>query len=247
MEDGRVGGSRDWLQSSCDRHQSIDVLDACGPGEFERAERGLMRARFDCAREQIDRATERSPAPPDLHAKSPRPPDDEQWPPSARWPEVTPELTIGGIEDGGCLWAQNLLGPDLVAELVDGIDRAFAGYDALEAGGEPSLERPGDGPQPEPWFWLFVPEPAPMHATRPWLRAGGGLYTGDSPRPRASRSTRCARAGCSGASHRSSESVRSRRSTRRRSAGSQRVTGSSGTRTGRSSDRTAARSTCGWR
>jgi hypothetical protein len=60
--------------------------------------------------------------------------------------------------------------------LVDGIDRAFAGYDdaaAAFAEGRPVEETD--------WYTAFIPEPGPVHATRPWLREGGGLFTADSP------------------------------------------------------------------
>lgn len=141
-----------------------------------------MVARFERAREQIDRAAARPPGSADLQAESHRRGGDDRWPPKAQWRDATPELMVGAIQDSGCLWVQEFLGPDLVAALVEGIDRAFAGYDAVDAEGGITFESAADAESHDPWFSLFVPETAPMHATRPWLRAGGGLYTGDSPR-----------------------------------------------------------------
>jgi hypothetical protein len=173
----------DWLRSSGAGEPSTGVLpSAAERDELERAERDLMRARFDRAREQIALAREQAPPPSTLRPRSPRAGGDRRWPPSAPWAEVTPELMMGAIEDGGCLWVRNLLAPALVRELVAGVDRAFSRFDELYAAGRLTIDETVETPPTGPWYSLFLPEPAPMHALRPWARADGGLYTGDSPR-----------------------------------------------------------------
>ena len=91
---------------------------------------------------------------------------------------LTAELITDAIAADGCLWVEGLLDQSEVAPLVEGIDRAFDGYDRWEE----QHQAHGDQPSTDPWFSAFIPEPATVHITRPALRAGGGLPTADSPR-----------------------------------------------------------------
>jgi hypothetical protein len=65
--------------------------------------------------------------------------------------------------------------PQQVDQLIDGIDRAFAGRDAW--GEDPSADT-------APWFVPFEPieRYAPGNLSRDWVREGGGVWAADSPR-----------------------------------------------------------------
>lgn len=76
------------------------------------------------------------------------------------------------LDDAGCVLIPSLVSPEVAEELVEAVDETFAAYD--RHGGKVDT---GD-----PWYDPFVPEMNLMHATRPWLRAGGGIFTADSPR-----------------------------------------------------------------
>ena len=88
--------------------------------------------------------------------------------------QLTTERLGSAMVNHGALLVRGLVEPDLVARLVTGIDAAFEGRDAWEA--EP--EQPTT-----PWFVPFVP--AGRFAgdlSREFVRKGGAVWTGDSPR-----------------------------------------------------------------
>jgi hypothetical protein len=115
-------------------------------------------------------------------------PHGREWPPVVpeRFPEVrgiptvTPDQltaeTLGsGILHHGCLHVRGLLSQEWVHRLIDDIDRAFEAHDRW-ASGTPDTET-------SPWFKKFVPGPGyKIGKARPFVRAGGGVYTVDSPR-----------------------------------------------------------------
>jgi hypothetical protein len=132
-------------------------------------ERRLIRIRHD-AFEQIERR---------------RPP---QWPPSVSDdvpsgcpPEVTPEVLnvdvfTSSILKAGSLLVRGLIPPATVDLLVEGIDRAFAAYDAAEHGSHLCTDAA--------WFEEFQPAPHQQKWTpsvRKFVRSGGGVFAADSP------------------------------------------------------------------
>ncbi len=88
--------------------------------------------------------------------------------------ELTTERLGSAMVNHGALLVRGLVGPDLVAHLVEGIDLAFEGRDAWEA--EP------DHPT-TPWFVPFEPQGRfAGELSRTFVREGGAVWTGDSPR-----------------------------------------------------------------
>lgn len=139
-------------------------------GERLMIDRELVFARYEAARARI-RDAGRPPAL--LAASDVERSAESLWPPAVARSDLSPECITDAIASAGCLWVKGLLDPEAIVGFIDGIDRAFAGYDRAEGSGERA---------PDPWFSEFIPEPSAVHATRPWLRAGGGLFTADSPR-----------------------------------------------------------------
>ena len=91
--------------------------------------------------------------------------------------ELTAETLSTGILRHGCLHVRGLVPEAPVDRLVDGIDRAFAAFDA-HAAGAPVGET-------TPWFEPFEPGPDyrfKLRVKRQWVRKGGGVWTADSPR-----------------------------------------------------------------
>lgn len=94
---------------------------------------------------------------------------------------VRPEdLSAEALRDGfarqGCLLVRNLVAPERVQRLVEGIDRSFAAFDAGLAGA--SLD------ETLPWYAPFKPTLGKYRTggRQSWLRAGGTMWTADSPR-----------------------------------------------------------------
>lgn len=88
--------------------------------------------------------------------------------------QLTTERLGSAMVNHGALLVRGLVEPDLVTRLVAGIDRAFEGRDAWEA---------EDDHPTTPWFVPFVP--AGRYAgelSRTFVRNGGAVWTGDSPR-----------------------------------------------------------------
>jgi hypothetical protein len=117
------------------------------------------------------------------HASPPRPrpsregPRVSGFPPRITCDRLDADAIVDALSSVGCLWVSGLLDQRVIPGLVEGIDRAFAGYDAADA-----ARAAGCAATPTPWFSAFVPDDSDVHCTRPWLRGGGGLFAADSPR-----------------------------------------------------------------
>ncbi len=92
--------------------------------------------------------------------------------PSTTPADLSAPALRAGMEQGGCLLVRGAIDQDRIDQLVDGIDRAFAGRDAGE-------QNPRDG-----WF-----EPIALGGgaynlarQRQWVTSAGGVWTADSPR-----------------------------------------------------------------
>ena len=95
--------------------------------------------------------------------------------PSVPLERFTPGALRAGILEGGCLLLRGVVDRDRCAELIGGIERAFASRDA--AGTE------GPGPQPEWYTPLVVGNGAyNLARQRQWVTSAGGLWIADSPR-----------------------------------------------------------------
>lgn len=116
-------------------------------------------------------------------------PAPEGWPPEVDdvfagvdgLPEIGPaELRVETLQSAilhhGALVVRGFVPPERVGWYVDGIDRAFAGYDAAAEGAPPE--------QTSPWYRPFRCGPGyemnPLEET--FLREAGGVHTADSPR-----------------------------------------------------------------
>jgi hypothetical protein len=92
--------------------------------------------------------------------------------PEFRSQDLTPELLRAAILRDGCALVRGLIPRQLALELADGIDAAYAGREATEAG-----EAPDDG-----FYDEFVPhERFGGVMYRSWIKEGGGLLSADSP------------------------------------------------------------------
>ena len=89
--------------------------------------------------------------------------------------ELSVEAVRAGLGRHGCLHVQSMFDPEVVDELVAGIDRAIAAFDAGLAGAPPA--------DTTPWYEPFVPRlPQQVLGRANWVRASGGVLTADSPR-----------------------------------------------------------------
>jgi hypothetical protein len=96
-------------------------------------------------------------------------------PPRVLPEELTPEVLSTGILRHGCLHVRRLVPEDRVRILVDGIDRAIAGFDAHASG--------VSAKETTPWFEPLRPRPEySVGVKRKWVRESGGVWTADSPR-----------------------------------------------------------------
>jgi hypothetical protein len=106
------------------------------------------------------------------------PPGDDlvaAGPPIVSAEDLTPELLSTGILRHGCLHVRRLVPEDRVGMLVDGIDRAIAGFDAHASG--------ASADDTAPWFAPLKPRPEySVGVKRKWVRESGGVWTADSPR-----------------------------------------------------------------
>jgi hypothetical protein len=161
----------DDLESAGRTIEAIEALVAANrierkPG-IERRILALRHAAFA----QLDRGAGAPTWPPVL---------DDPFPDASGLPETVPGAlsasTVGGaILHHGGLVVRGLLAPSLVPSLIEGIDGAFAGFDAAEAG-EPDRS-------PDPWYVKFKPTaPYSLANRRPWLRSGGAVWVADAPR-----------------------------------------------------------------
>src|SRR5258706_11697457 len=115
--DGRRLDAIDALTEADRLHRNADI------------ERRLVRLRHDAYWD-----LERSSGPASWPVIAPRDDLVAPNPPQAAPEELTPELLSTAILTRGCLHVRHLVPKDRVGVLVDGIDRAIAGFDAHASG-----------------------------------------------------------------------------------------------------------------
>jgi hypothetical protein len=157
------------LQSEGRMTDAIGVLTEAGRQDPSPAvERTLVKLRHDAF-------APRTPAP-DLAPAVTAVTDAPGPLPELRPDQLDIDALRSGMERHGCVLIRGLLPPDVVATLKDGIDAAFAAFDA-GVEGAPVAET-------EPWYVPFEPNPGAYRigGRRKWMREGGGIWTVDSPR-----------------------------------------------------------------
>jgi hypothetical protein len=97
-------------------------------------------------------------------------------------PEITPaeldaDTLASGIVHHGALAVRGLLGPELVARFVEGIDATFAAYDDW-------ADRDAPQERTMPWFARYHPSSGYPEDKLPrrYVRGSGGVWAADSPR-----------------------------------------------------------------
>jgi hypothetical protein len=89
--------------------------------------------------------------------------------------EVTPAKLRDGLAHNGCVMLRQLIAPKRAADLASGIDRVFAEFDARAVG-----HVTGEDPS---WYLPFEPPAGSRVGDRhKWVRAGGAIWTVESPR-----------------------------------------------------------------
>jgi Phytanoyl-CoA dioxygenase (PhyH) len=106
---------------------------------------------------------------------------DRAFPPDLALSDLDANRLRAALQLDGCVKAPGLLTAPVVSELVNGIDRAFSGFDQwldeLQAG--VALEACATSE----WFEPFQAEAGgSVLCTRPWARQGGAIFAADSPR-----------------------------------------------------------------
>jgi len=112
---------------------------------------------------------------PDLASWPPVVPDlfpDSGWPPEVSADELTLEALRSGIFRHGCLLVRGLVDRSNVDQLVQDVDRAFAGYRGYVRG-EPASKT-------TPWYVPLGPHISDNE--RIWCHDGGGVLAVESPR-----------------------------------------------------------------
>jgi Phytanoyl-CoA dioxygenase (PhyH) len=152
----------------------VDALDALTQANRQRRDPAI-EGKLVALRHQAYPELRRSRGPSSWPVISP---DDDlvaTGPPAVLAEELTPELLSTGILRHGCLHVRRLVPERRVELLIDGIDRAIAGFDA-HASGAPADET-------APWFVPLKPNPEfSVGVKRKWVRDSGGVWTADSPR-----------------------------------------------------------------
>lgn len=160
------------LEAENRRMDAIELLVAANrQAPDTRVEVKLARLRFD-AFEEMDRPIGFAEWPPE-----PEPIERDMSGVIAETtvPELTTDAVRRGILGHGALLVRGLLKPPRVAELVEGVDRAF---EARENRGE----RPTKSDGLSPWYQpIAVPVELRQRLGRAWVGHGGGLLTADSP------------------------------------------------------------------
>jgi hypothetical protein len=152
--------------------EAIDLLNRTNRLRRDaRIERRLVRLRHDAFDQLRDEARSLAPWPgtPTSTIPSGSPPEIERG-------ELNDDVLRASIFGSGSLLVRGLFRPATVAKLVEGIDHAFAAFDATQAG---TLEA-----RDAPWFEEFEPAPHHLHlapGVRRFVRSGGGVFAADSP------------------------------------------------------------------
>lgn len=154
-----------------DSLQRISALtDANRQERDAERERRLIQLRLD-ALELVDSSDEPSEWPPTVPDLFP----EGGWPPEVPAAELTVEKLKSGIFRHGCLLVRGLLDHERVDQLIDDVDRAFAGfhvwYEAFQRG----------RPTPDsPWYTPLA-DRVPDNE-RVWCLDAGGVLAVESPR-----------------------------------------------------------------
>jgi hypothetical protein len=158
--------------------EAIDALTAANrQSRRTELERRLVRLRSDAFL-----ALDRSHGPAHWPVWPPgHPLPARRAPPVVEAGQLTAQVLSTAILRHGCLHVRRVVPDERVAELVAGIDRAFAAAEAFETG--------ADASETAPWFEPFRPSdayPKPMGRQvgnrRRWVREADGVWAADSPR-----------------------------------------------------------------
>jgi Phytanoyl-CoA dioxygenase (PhyH) len=174
--DGEAASALAAADELADAGRCLDAIDLLTEANRRTRSADIERRLVDlrhAAYEELDRSPTDSPWPDD----APRPRDGEAPLPAIEPGELTPELVRHRILSYGCAYVPGLLARERVDQLVEGIDRAFAGCTAQSSEDEE--------PDTAPWYVRFQPggEGARKIAnTREWVHEGGGVWTAESPR-----------------------------------------------------------------
>jgi hypothetical protein len=151
--------------------EAIDALN--GINRIRRdseVERRLVRVRHD-AFEHLELSSPSS-WPPSVSGQVPL-----GSPPEVSRVELSPDVVTSSILGAGSLLVRKLIPAATVNQLVEGIDRALAAYDAADNGCLSAED--------SRWFEEFRPAPHQQKWTpsiaRKWLRSSGGVFAADSP------------------------------------------------------------------
>jgi hypothetical protein len=161
-------------QELCDAGRSLDAIrvltDANRAAHDDDVERALVDLRHDAFASLDFSGPPQPPAPVTASTASPGP-----------LVEVTPEqLTLETLRTSiarhGCVLVRGLVPRPRADQLAEGIDRVLAGFDAANDGAP--IERT------MPWYAPFEPRAGNYRVggRRNWVRAGGAVWTADSPR-----------------------------------------------------------------
>jgi ectoine hydroxylase-related dioxygenase (phytanoyl-CoA dioxygenase family) len=153
-----------------DRLEEIGALSGANRRRRRRdpkIEQRLVQLRLD-ALPELDVSQGQTSWPPAVPDMFP----DTDCPPEVSRDELTLETLQSAIFQHGCLLVRGLVDQPRVDQLVEDIDRAFAGYEAHLRGKSAS--------KTAPWFVPF--DPYVEETARDWCHAAGGVLAVDSPR-----------------------------------------------------------------
>lgn len=151
--------------------EEIEALSAANrEGRDVERERRILRLRHEEAMAIMDAGV---PAPPQFATPASALPTGSPLPEVQR-ADLTPELLRAGILRDGCLLVRGLIPREEALALADEIDRSFVERDRQEASGADT-----DG-----YYEPFEPDErfTEPSALRPWIKEGGGVLAGDSPK-----------------------------------------------------------------
>lgn len=148
--------------------EAIDVLqDANRLARDAEVERRLIRLRYDAAAE-VDGSGPSGPWPP----PAPDALSGADSPPAVAPNELTLDVLRAGIYGHGCLLVRQLVPPERVEGLVEGIERTFRGFETHAGGASAS-----------PWFEPFMPvADFSVGVKRKLGWEAGAVMLADSPR-----------------------------------------------------------------